>query len=38
MPAVGIILFLIGIWIVIRTLRGKLAETITRTGTTPSTG
>jgi hypothetical protein len=37
MPAVGIILFLIGIWLVIRTLRGNLAETITRTLPTPTT-
>jgi len=30
MPAVGILLILIGVWFVIRTLRGKLAATITR--------
>jgi hypothetical protein len=30
MPAVGLILILIGIWFVIRTLRGGLATTITR--------
>ena len=30
MPAVGIVLLLIGLWIFIRTLRGKLAESITR--------
>jgi hypothetical protein len=30
MPAVGIILFLIGLWLFIRTLRGKLAATLTR--------
>jgi hypothetical protein len=28
MPAVGIVLALIGLWILIRTLRGKLATTI----------
>lgn len=31
MPAVGIVLILIGLWIAIRTLRGNLAATITRT-------
>jgi hypothetical protein len=30
MPAVGIVLFLIGLWLVVRTLRGNLAATITR--------
>ncbi len=30
MPAVGLVLILIGIWFVIRTLRGNLAATITR--------
>jgi hypothetical protein len=32
MPAVGVILFLIGLWLFIRTLRGKpsLAESLTR--------
>jgi hypothetical protein len=32
MPAVGIVLALIGLWFVIRTLRGKpsLAESLTR--------
>ncbi len=29
MPAVGIVLALIGLWILIRTLRGKLAVTLT---------
>ncbi len=28
MPAVGIVLFLIGIWVFIRTLRGNLAGTL----------
>jgi hypothetical protein len=38
MPAVGIVLFLIGLWIVIRTLRGGLASTLTREGASgPST-
>lgn len=31
MPAVGIVLLLIGLWIVIRTLRGGLVPTLTRT-------
>lgn len=31
MPAVGIVLFLLGIWLFVRTLRGKLAATLTRT-------
>jgi hypothetical protein len=31
MPAVGIVLILIGLWLVIRTLRGNLAQTLTRT-------
>jgi hypothetical protein len=31
MPAVGITLILIGIWLVVRTLRGNLAATLTRT-------
>lgn len=31
MPAVGIILLLIGLWFIVRTLRGGLAESITRT-------
>lgn len=30
MPAVGIVLILIGLWVVIRTLRGKLAAVISR--------
>jgi Domain of Unknown Function (DUF350) len=30
MPAVGIVLLLIGLWVVVRTLRGKLGQTITR--------
>jgi hypothetical protein len=29
-PAVGIVLLLIGLWIVIRTLRGNLAASLTR--------
>ncbi len=29
MPAVGIVLFLIGLWIFIRTVRGNLAKTLT---------
>jgi hypothetical protein len=28
MPAVGIVLFLIGIWILVRALRGKLAQVL----------
>ena len=32
MPAVGIILLLIGLWIFIRTVRGKLAASLTRSG------
>jgi hypothetical protein len=28
MPAVGLVLFLIGLWIFIRTLRGHLIETL----------
>lgn len=31
MPAVGIVLALIGLWFFIRTLRGNLPATITRT-------
>jgi hypothetical protein len=30
MPAVGIVLFLIGLWLFIRTLRGNLAGTLSR--------
>lgn len=30
MPAVGIVLFLIGVWLFVRTLRGNLAATLTR--------
>jgi len=30
MPAVGLVLILIGLWFVIRTLRGQLPQTITR--------
>lgn len=30
MPAVGLVLILIGLWFVIRTLRGNLPKTITR--------
>lgn len=30
MPAVGIILILIGLWFVIRTLRGQLAASLSR--------
>lgn len=30
MPAVGIVLALIGLWILIRALRGNLAGTVTR--------
>jgi hypothetical protein len=30
MPAVGIVLLLIGLWIVVRTLRGGLISSITR--------
>lgn len=30
MPAVGIVLLLIGLWIFVRTLRGKLAQTLWR--------
>jgi hypothetical protein len=30
-PAVGIVLFLIGLWVFIRTLQGNLASTLTRT-------
>lgn len=30
MPAVGIVLILIGLWIMIRTLRGGLASTLSR--------
>lgn len=30
MPAVGIVLFLIGLWFMIRTLRGNLAASVTR--------
>ena len=30
MPAVGIVLVLIGLWFVIRTLRGNLPATLTR--------
>jgi hypothetical protein len=29
MPATGVILVLIGLWLVIRTLRGNLASTLT---------
>ena len=32
MPAVGIILFLIGLWLFVRTLRGGLATTLSRAG------
>jgi hypothetical protein len=32
MPAVGIVLFLIGLWIFIRTVQGGLAATLTRSG------
>jgi hypothetical protein len=32
MPAVGIALLLIGLWIVIRTLRGNLSGVLTGTG------
>lgn len=30
MPAVGIVLFLIGLWVAIRTLRGGLGATLSR--------
>lgn len=30
MPAVGIVLFLIGLWLLVRTLRGKLPATLSR--------
>jgi hypothetical protein len=30
MPAVGLVLLIIGLWVVIRTLRGKLADSISR--------
>jgi hypothetical protein len=30
MPAVGLVLILIGLWVAIRTLRGKLAATLSR--------
>jgi hypothetical protein len=32
MPAVGLVLFLIGLWLVIRTLRGNLIRTLTEPG------
>jgi uncharacterized membrane protein len=31
MPAVGIVIFLIGIWFLVRTVRGNLPATISRT-------
>jgi len=31
MPAVGLVLILIGLWFIIRTLRGGLPSTLTRT-------
>ena len=31
MPAVGIVLLLIGLWFIVRTLRGNLAATLSRT-------
>jgi hypothetical protein len=30
MPAVGLVLILIGVWFLIRTTRGKLGATVTR--------
>jgi hypothetical protein len=35
MPALGIVLLLIGLWLVIRTLRGGLVSTVTRTHSVP---